>query len=173
MCWEPASPAVMLITWLSEMGTGAENGMVTVLFSSFAEQEEGDLPRHDAGRETARFVSTSSTRQHWSRRLSPLALSTTTPSLASRTKIRILSSQPRQTPRGASAHALGTPRRGGKRAPHGPTTSHHRIRRHPHRRSPHPGPRPPDRPGAVAGPHGKNPIPHRWPGLHLLLQISL
>jgi hypothetical protein len=53
MCWEPASPAVMLITWLSGMGTGAEKGIVPVAFSSFAEQEKGDLPRHDAGRETA------------------------------------------------------------------------------------------------------------------------
>jgi hypothetical protein len=39
------------------MGTGAEKGIVTVLFNSFTEQEKGGFPRRDPAKETERFPS--------------------------------------------------------------------------------------------------------------------
>jgi hypothetical protein len=41
------------------MGTGAEKGLVTVLFRSVAEQGKGECPRRDPAKETDRFPSTS------------------------------------------------------------------------------------------------------------------
>jgi hypothetical protein len=38
------------------MGTGAEKGIMTVLFNSFVQQEKGELPRHNPVRQNERFL---------------------------------------------------------------------------------------------------------------------